>query len=55
MREIAGSFQAIAARSPAGGGGSSPTETEKIVLEKWCYFPEVYKMTKILEDGIENG
>ena len=32
-----------------------PPETEKIVVEKWCYFPEVYKMTKVLEDRRENG
>ena len=34
---------------------SPPRETEKIVVEKWCYFPELYKMTKVREDGIENG
>ena len=39
-----------------GEGGSSPTrETEKIVAEKSCYFPELYKMTKVREDGIEKG
>ena len=38
-----------------GGAGKLSPETEKIVLEKWCYFPEVYKMTKVLEGGIENG
>ena len=32
-----------------------PTQTEKIVVEKWCYFPELYKMIEIQEDGIENG
>ena len=32
-----------------------PTETETIVVEKWYYFPELYKMTKDLEGGIENG
>ena len=45
--------------APAGGGGRGeappPPETEKIVVEKWCYFPELYKMTKVREDGIENG
>ena len=43
--------------APAGGGGSfpSPLETEKIVVEKWCYFPELYKMTEIQEYAIENG
>ena len=37
------------------GEASPPTETGKIVVEKWCYFPELYKMTKVREDGIENG
>ena len=32
-----------------------PPETEKIVVEKWCYFPELYKMTKVTVDEIENG
>ena len=40
---------------PQGDGGAPPPETEKIVVEKWCYFPELYKMTKVREDGIENG
>ena len=37
------------------GGGSFPPETEKIVVEKWCYFPELYKMTEVREEGIEKG
>ena len=42
--------------APAGGGrGMLPPETEKIVVEKLCYFPELYKMTKVLADEIENG
>ena len=42
--------------SPRGGGElPPPPETEKIVVEKWCYFPELYKMTKVVEDGIGNG
>ena len=41
---------------PQGGGGSSPPpETERIVVEKSCYFPELYKMAKVREDEIENG
>ena len=40
---------------PQGEGEASPPETERIVVEKWCYFPELYKMTKVREDGIENG
>ena len=41
---------------PQGGGSlPPPPETEKIVVEKWCYFRELYKMTKVWEDGIENG
>ena len=49
----------LTTRAPAGGGGTGeasppPPETEKIVVEKWCYFPELYKMTKVREDGIEN-
>ena len=38
--------------SPQGG---FPPETGKIVVEKWGYFPELDKMTKVVEDGIENG
>ena len=40
---------------PQGGGGSPPppAETEKLVGEKWCYFPELYKMTNVLEDLIK--
>ena len=42
--------------APAGGkGGNPPPETEKIVVEKWCYFPELYKMTEVREEWIENG
>ena len=44
--------------APAGGGEGGklpPPETEKIVVEKWCYFPELYKMTEVREEGIENG
>ena len=37
------------------GGSFPPPETEKIVVEKWCYFPELYKKRKVLEDWIENG
>ena len=46
----------ITARSARreGVGEAPPPETEKLV-EKWCYFPELYKITKVLEDGIENG
>ena len=33
------------------GGGVHPPETEKIVVEKWCYFPELYKITEVREDG----
>ena len=39
---------------PQGVEGEAPPQTEKIVVEKWCYFPELYKMTKVREDGIEN-
>ena len=41
--------------APAGGGAPPTPETEKIVGEKCCYFPELYKMRKVREDGIENG
>ena len=36
-------------------GKFPPPETEKIVVEKWCYFPELYKMTKVREDGKEKS
>ena len=42
-----------------GGAGrveeEDPPEAEIIVVEKWGYFPELYKLTKVLEDGRENG
>ena len=42
--------------APAGGGGKlPPPETEKIVVEKWWYFPELYQITEVREDEIENG
>ena len=43
------------ARWGKGEGEDSPSapETEKIVLEKWRYFLELYKMTKLLEELIE--
>ena len=37
-----------------GRGREAPAETGKIVAEKWCYFPELYKMTKVREDVTEN-
>ena len=30
-------------------------ETEKIVVEKWCYFTWLYKMTNFLENLIKTG
>ena len=38
-----------------GRGEASPPETEKIVVEKWCYIPELCKMTEVREEWIENG
>ena len=42
--------------APAGGEGGDSTsiETENIV-EKWCYYSELYKMRKVLEDCIKMG
>ena len=42
--------------APEGGGASvsPPRNRKKIVVEKWSSFLELYKMTKVLEDGIEN-
>ena len=42
---------------PQGGVGKlpPPRNRKKIVVDKWCYFPELYKMTEVLEEGIENG
>ena len=34
---------------------SPPAKPKKNVVEKWCYFPELYKMTKVQEDGIKMG
>ena len=38
-----------------GKGEDPPQKPKKIVVEKWSYFSEVYKMTKVLEDRRENG
>ena len=39
-----------------GKGGKLPSpETEKIVVEKWSYFPELCKMAELREELIENG
>ena len=41
---------------PQGGRGNiNPPKQKRFVVEKWCYFPELYKMRKAEEDGIENG
>ena len=37
-----------------GGEGSLPHPRNRKNIEKWCYFPELYKMAKVLEDRIEN-
>ena len=36
------------------GRGKLPPNRQ-IVVEKWCYFPELYKLTKVLEDRREHG
>ena len=36
--------------APAAGRGCLTREIEKIVVEEWCYFPELYKPTKAFED-----
>ena len=44
------------ARRGGGRGKPPPNETDIIVVEKWCYFPELHRMTKVpYIDGIENG
>ena len=52
---IAFSLISVIRGARRGEGEASHPETEKIVVEKWCYFPELDKMTKVREDGIENG
>ena len=42
--------------APAGGKEeASPTRNQKNIAEKWRYFPELYKRTKVREYRIENG
>ena len=36
-------------------GGGDPPRNRKTVLQKSCYFRELYKMTKVLEGRIEKG
>ena len=36
-------------------GDIPQAETEKIVVEKWCYIPKHYKMTELQEDRIKIG
>ena len=45
----------MGARRGGRGGSSPPPETENIGVEKWCYFPELCKMTEVREEWIENG
>ena len=45
----------FAGEPPGRGGGGKLPPNPKNCCGKWCYFPEVYKMKKILEDGIEIG
>ena len=40
-------------RAPAEGGNGEDPRTEK--CRKWCYYREVYKVSKLLENRIENG
>ena len=44
-----------AGRGGKGEASPPPPEAEKIVVEKWCYFPELSKMTEVREEWIENG
>ena len=37
------------------GARRGPPETEKIVVDKWSYFRELYKITEVREEGIEKG
>ena len=37
------------------GGSFPPPKPKEIVVDKWCYFPELYKMTEVREEGIEKG
>ena len=45
----------MGARRGGRGEASPPPETEKIVVEKWCYFPQLCKMAEVREEWIENG
>ena len=38
-----------------GRGKVPPPQPKKNCCRKWAYFPELYKMTKVREAGIENG
>ena len=39
--------------TPAGGEELHPHRNRKNVVEKWYYFPELYKKRQVLEDGRE--
>ena len=41
--------------APAGGGATPPPETGKNGCIQMVLFSRLYKMTKVKEDGIENG
>ena len=36
------------------GGGTNSPKSKKFFVGKWCCFQKLYKMTKFLEDRIEN-
>ena len=46
-------FKLLQPGAPAAGGESSTSRNRENCCRKWCYFSELYKMTKVLEDGIE--
>ena len=37
------------------GEASPPPKPKKIVVDKCGYFPELYKITEVRVEGIENG
>ena len=53
---VVGQDPVVQGRPHLGRGAKlPPARNRKIVVEKWCYFVDLYKIRKVLEDGRENG
>ena len=50
-RRILGEKRLTLFRGVGSGEGEYSSETERIVVEKWCYVPELYKVPNVQEES----